>query len=139
MISDTGFFSDGKWHEMAQAMRSEHGEAVIAAVDREIFAGMLNPEGKAIFDEAALDAYWAPFERGDGARATLEFYRSMDFEKLERWDGKLGELGVPTLILWGADDPFSPLADGPPLRERDPGVEADPPRRRRALHLGRAA
>lgn len=121
VISDTGFFSDGKWHDIAQALRSEHGEAIVAAFDRTGFAGLLNPEGKIVFTEAELDAYWAPFERGDGGRATLEFYRSMDFEKLERYDGKLGELGVPTLILWGADDPFSPIPTAHRFESEIPG------------------
>ena len=34
----------------------------------------------------------------------------MDFEKLEPWQGKLAGIGAPTLLLWGADDPFAPLA-----------------------------
>ena len=29
VISDTGFFADGKWHGMAQAMRGEQGEALV--------------------------------------------------------------------------------------------------------------
>lgn len=123
VISDTGFFSDGKWHEMAQGLRSEHGEAIVEAIDRNLFAGLLNPEGKTVFSEAEIDAYWAPFERGDGGRATLEFYRSMDFDKLERYDGKLGELGVPTLIIWGADDPFSPTATAHRFANEIPGAE----------------
>ena len=84
---------------------------------------LLNTDGKTIFSEAEIDAYWAPFERGDGQRATLEFYRSMDFEKLKPWQGKLGAIGVRTLILWGADDPFAPLAGAHRFEREIPGAK----------------
>jgi haloalkane dehalogenase len=109
VISDTGFFADGKWHGMAQAMRSEQGEGLIGALDREGFAALLNAGGE-VFSESELDAYWAPFESGRGQRSALEFYRSMDFEKLAPYEGRLGELDVPALLLWGADDQFAPVA-----------------------------
>ena len=106
VISDTGFFSDGHWHGLAETMRGPEGDKLIEAIDRQGFGGMLNGEGDA-FSQEELDAYWAPFEEGRGRRATLDFYRSMDFEKLSPWDGKLAELGVPALLLWGAEDPFA--------------------------------
>jgi len=109
VISDTGFFADGKWHDMGKAMRSELGEELVAALDRDGFAAVLDAASPGAFDEARIASYWQPFEDGPGRKATLDFYRSMDFEKLEPWQGKLGELGVPTLILWGADDRFAPL------------------------------
>ena len=38
VISDAGFFADGKWHGMAEAMRSEQGEALVGGLDRDGFA-----------------------------------------------------------------------------------------------------
>jgi haloalkane dehalogenase len=108
VISDTGFFSDGRWHGMAEAMRGDQGEALIGALDRDGFVALLTADG-ATFSEEDLEEYWRPFDRGRGRAATLEFYRSMDFEKLAPYEGKLGELGVPTLLLWGADDEFAPI------------------------------
>lgn len=121
VISQIGFFPDGKWHGMAQALRGDQGEAIVGALARDGFAGLLNSAGE-VFDEADVDAYWAPFADGRGQRATLEFYRSMDFEKLARWDGKLAELGVPALILWGAEDRFAPLAAAKRLEREVPGA-----------------
>ena len=121
VISDTGFFSDGKWHEMGKAMRDEQGEAVVAAIDRDGFAAMLRSAGP--FDDAAIDAYWAPFEDGRGRPSTLDFYRSMDFEKLAPYEGGLAELRVPTLLLWGEDDPFAPLAAARRFEREIPGSE----------------
>ena len=109
VISDTGFFSDGKWHGMAQAMRSDQGDELVAALDRYGFASVLRADG-AEFSDEDVDAYWRPFEHGRGREATLEFYRSMDFGKLAPYQGKLGELGVPTLLLWGAEDQFARIA-----------------------------
>ena len=109
VISDTGFFSDGRWHGMADAMRGPDGEAIVEGLNRQGFGALLNGDGNA-FSEAEIDAYWQPFEEGRGRRATLDFYRSMNFEKLAPWDGKLARLAVPALILWGAEDPFATMA-----------------------------
>ena len=122
VISDTGFFSDGRWHGMAEAMRSDQGEELIAALDRDGFAGLLRADGARFTDEE-VDAYWRPFAEGRAREATLEFYRSMDFEKLAPYEGKLGELEAPTLLLWGAEDKFAPIGGAHRFRKRIPGAE----------------
>jgi haloalkane dehalogenase len=121
VISDTGFFSDGRWHGMAAAIRGEHGDAIVAALDRNGFAGLLRSQAGDGFSDEDIAAYWAPFEQGRGRRATVDFYRSMEFEKLAPYDGRLGELGVPTLLLWGADDEFAPLAGAKRFEREIPG------------------
>jgi haloalkane dehalogenase len=120
VISDTGFFADGKWHGAAQAIRGEQGEQIVAALDRDGFETLMRQSGDP-FDDAQMDAYWRPFEERRGQRATLDFYRSMDFEKLEPYEGKLGKLGVPTLLLWGEQDPFAPLAGARRFEREIPG------------------
>lgn len=122
VISDTGFFSDGRWHGIAEAMRSDQGEALIAALDRDGFAGLLLIDGASFTDEE-IDAYWRPFAEGRGREATLEFYRSMDFEKLVPYEGKLGGLGVPTLLLWGAEDKFAPIGGAYRFKKQIPDAE----------------
>ena len=110
VISGTGFFADGKWHGMGQVMRTEgEGEKLIEGLDREGFAGMLRSTSQA-FDDAAIAEYWKAYEGEERRRAHLDFYRSMDFEKLGRYEGRLAELNVPGLLFWGADDPFAPVA-----------------------------
>jgi haloalkane dehalogenase len=122
VISDTGFFSDGRWHGIAEAMRGDQGEELIGALDREGFAGLLSADG-AEFSDEDVDAYWRPFADGRGREATLEFYRSMDFEKLAPYEHELGALGVPTLLLWGADDKFAPIGGAHRFKKRIPGAE----------------
>lgn len=118
VISAAGFFADGRWHGMALAVRGEQGEELVGAIDRNGFDSLL---GEA-FDRGDLDAYWAPFADGRGQRATLDFYRSMDFDKLAPYQGRLGELGVPALLLWGAEDPFAPLSGARRFEREIPGA-----------------
>jgi haloalkane dehalogenase len=110
VVSNTGFFPDGKWHGLGAALRTEGaGEAVVDALDRDGFAAMLRETGRGFSDDAIED-YWKAYETEEGRRAQLALYRSGDFEKLEPYEGRLAELGVPTLVLWGERDTFAPVA-----------------------------
>ena len=122
VLSDTGFFSDGRWHGVAEMLRSDQGEAAIAAFDKDAFAALLRADG-ADFSDEDVDAYWRPFEHGRGREATLEFYRDMDFEKLAPHEGCLAEMAVPTLILWGEDDTFAPLSGARRFNREIPGSD----------------
>jgi pimeloyl-ACP methyl ester carboxylesterase len=120
VISDTGFFADGRWHGMAEAVRGEQGEQIVAALDRSGFEVLLRSSAR--FSDEDVEAYWRPFAEGRGRRATLDFYRSMDFSKLAEYDGRLGALGVPTLLLWGAEDEFAPLGGAKRFEREIPGA-----------------
>ena len=48
--------------------------------------------------------------RPGGRQGVLELYRSGGFEKLEAYEGQLSRLGMPTLVLWGENDLFAPVA-----------------------------
>jgi pimeloyl-ACP methyl ester carboxylesterase len=108
VISATGFFPDGRWHGLAEAMRTPgQGEELVAGIHRDGFGAMLRGIAPGI-DDAAIDEYFKAFDGDDRRRGQLELYRSGDFAILERYD--LGVLGVPALLLWGADDAFAPVA-----------------------------
>jgi haloalkane dehalogenase len=110
VLSNTGFFPDGRWHGMARALRTPgEGEQLVSAMTKEGFAHMLGAVSRGI-DKTVAAEYWKTFETEEGRRGVLELYRSGDFEKLEAYEGQLSRLGVPTLILWGDDDQFSPVA-----------------------------
>jgi haloalkane dehalogenase len=109
VISDSGFFPDGRWHGMAEGLRTEgQGEEIVESLDRDTFGLVLKTSSSGIDDEA-VDEYWKCFADEVRRRGQLELYRSGDFSKLEAYRGKLGELDVPALLLWGADDSFAPL------------------------------
>ena len=63
----------------------------------------------------------------------------MDFEKLEPYQGGLAELGVPTLLLWGDEDQFAPVAAARRFEREIPGARLVVDRGRRPLRLRRAA
>ena len=122
VASNTGLFPDGRWHGFAEAMRTEgQGEELMAQMNRDALAATLRAQSDG-FDDRAIDEYWKAFESEDGRMAILEMYRSGDFEKLEPYRGKLAELGVPFLALWGEDDPFAPVAGAHRFQKEVPGA-----------------
>jgi haloalkane dehalogenase len=123
VISNTGFFPDGKWHGMARSLRTPgEGEKLVAAMDREGFIQMLGAASPGI-DEAAAAEYWKSFESPAGRGGILELYRSGDFQKLEAYEGGLAALDVPTLLLWGEKDAFAPVAGAHRLEREIPGAK----------------
>jgi haloalkane dehalogenase len=123
VISNTGFFPDGKWHGFAEVMRTPgEGEKLMAGFDRDGFAALLRSQSDGLDDEAIAE-YWNAFASEGGRAGILELYRSGDFSKLEPYRGRLAGLAVPTLILWGEDDPFAPIAGAHRFRNEIPGSE----------------
>jgi haloalkane dehalogenase len=123
VISNTGFFPDGEWHGMAKAMRTEgQGEALMASVSREGLSALLGGIGRG-FDEQAVEEYWKAFASEDGRRGMLDLYRSGDFSKLEPYRGRLADLDVPTLVIWGEHDEFAPVAAAYRFVEEIPGAK----------------
>lgn len=123
VVSSTGFFPDGKWHGMAEALRTEGtGEELLANMTRETLGQVLRQASPAM-DEEAVEEYWKAFSEPARRQGQLELYRSGDFEKLRAYEGCLAALGVPTLVLWGEDDPFAPVAGARRLHEEIPGSE----------------
>jgi len=109
VISNTGFFPDGEWHGLGRALRTQgQGEALIGSMSREGLADMLGQLGSG-FDSDAVDEYWKGYATEDRRRGVLELFRSGDFSKLAPYAGELGELGVPTLVLWGENDDYAPV------------------------------
>ena len=123
VISSTGFFSDGKWHGMGKAMREPGtGERLLEGADRDTLGALLR-QTSASLDDDAIAEYWKAYADAVRRRGQLELYRSGDFAKLERFDGSLAALGVPVLLVWGAGDPFAPLATAHRFERELPDTE----------------
>ena len=121
VISNTGFFPDGRWHGMAEALRTPgQGEALVGALDRDGFAGMLRSVLPTI-DDRSIDEYFKAYASDERRRGQLEMYRSGDFSELEDYD--LAAIGAPALILWGENDPFAPVAGAHRLARELPDAE----------------
>ena len=108
-ITDTGFFPDGRWHGMAKTLRTEgEGEQLMENVTRDLLGMFMHQVSPGLSDET-IDEYFKAYGDADRRRNALDLYRSGDFSKLEPYDGRLGALGVPTVIVWGAKDEFAPV------------------------------
>ena len=106
VITNTGFFPDIEWIEIAKTMRTPvQGEVLVDSLSREGFATLLG-EASSAFDDRALDEYWKAFTTPEGRRGMLELYRSFDPDELKPYQERLAALGVPALILWGQQDQY---------------------------------
>jgi haloalkane dehalogenase len=122
-ISDGGFFADRSWHELANVMRTpEQGERLIRAYTEEGFAAALRAVSRGMSDEAIAE-YWKAFADDTRRLAQLELYRSGDFDKLIPYEGRIATLGVPALVLWGAQDRFAGVSMARRFHEQLPGSE----------------
>jgi haloalkane dehalogenase len=109
VITDSGFFGDGRWHGLAKQLQTEgEGEKLVDSVTREMFAAGMRQISPAMPDEA-IDEYWKAYGDADRRRSQLDLYRSGDFSKLTPYEGKLAALQLPTKIIWGAKDRFAPV------------------------------
>ncbi len=107
VISDGGFFSDRRWHDVANVMRTPgDGEQLIAAYTREGLGAALGTLSSGMDDEA-LDQYWKAFADEPRRLGQLELYRSGDFDKLIPYDGRVAALELPALVVWGREDRFA--------------------------------
>jgi haloalkane dehalogenase len=123
VISDGGFFADRRWHDLANLMRTPgEGERLIESYTREGLGGALHGFSSGISDDA-VDEYWKGFADDARRLGQLELYRSGDFDKLAPYEGRVAKLGVPALIVWGADDRFAGVRMARRFHEELPGSE----------------
>lgn len=121
-ISDTGYFSDGEWHDFAKVMRTpEQGEEFIGQWNEQLLGQILSTMSTGITNDAVAE-YAKALATPEGRAGMLELYRSGDFDKIE--DGALSRLTMPALVLWGESDPFAPVG-GAHRFVRELGGEAE--------------
>jgi haloalkane dehalogenase len=122
-ISDGGFFSDRRWHDLANVMRTPgEGEKLIRAYTREGFAAAMHTMSSGMGEEA-IEEYWKGFADDARRLGQLELYRSGDFDKLVPYDGRVAALDLPALILWGQEDKFAGVKMAHRFHEELPGSE----------------
>ncbi len=123
VISDGGFFSDRRWHDVANVMRTPgQGEELIASYTRDGFAAAMRAVSSGIGEDAIAE-YWKAFADDTRRRAQLELYRSGDFEKLVPYEGRVAALNAPALVLWGGEDRFAGVRMAHRFHEEIPGSE----------------
>jgi haloalkane dehalogenase len=121
VITDTGFFPEGNWHGLAKTLQTEgEGEQLVENMNRELFAGAVR-QVSAMMPDDAIDQYFRAYADQQRRQSQLDLYRSGDFAKLEPYRGKLAELALPTLMVWGVKDQFAPVAGGHRFQKEIPG------------------
>jgi pimeloyl-ACP methyl ester carboxylesterase/glycosyltransferase involved in cell wall biosynthesis len=97
------------WSDRAAVM------AYLVTVDR------LLANGSPSFDEAGRrELAGRVFERADGMLAAAANHLLLEFG--EPWRARLGEIGVPVLVVHGTADPMFPIAHGKALAEEIPNA-----------------
>jgi haloalkane dehalogenase len=125
VISDGGFFSDRRWHDLANVMRTpDEGEKLIRAYTEEGFAAAMRAVSSGMSDRAIAE-YWKAFADDTRRLGHLELYRSGEFDKLAPYEGRLAQLGLPALIVWGEGDRFAGVKMAHRFHEELPGSELE--------------
>lgn len=73
----------------------------------------------------SIDKYVRPFASNDGRAALVRHIRALDARETMALASRLGEIACPTSVLWGAQDPFLPVARGRRLADAIPGATLD--------------
>lgn len=96
-------------------------EAIKRITPRFIIASSLKDtvEVKSIVDDAMVDRYWELLRYPGNRAAAID----QSLTELEDLSGRLGEIGVPTLILWGRQDALVPVGGADVFDARIPNSE----------------
>jgi pimeloyl-ACP methyl ester carboxylesterase len=110
IIDAVPFLPDYRWHPIARMWR-RRGVG-------ELFMGLSTKWGMRLLAERqsetqvpesvlneSIDGIWKYFDHGT-QRAILRLYRSADEPLLEEAGRDLGAIEAPTLVVWGAKDPY---------------------------------
>jgi len=125
VLIDTGVMLDYKWHYLARIWRTPAlGETFVATTTRSGLRTVLrhgNPRG---LPRAFVDRMYDDLDPGTN-RAILRLYRATsDIAEIGRRQADaLAPLDRPALVLWGAHDPYLPVALAHTQREAFPSAE----------------
>ena len=70
----------------------------------------------------SLSKYQRPFASTEGRDVLMQHLAALDARATRTLGSRLGELDIPTAVLWGAHDPFLPVSLGRQLAEAIPGA-----------------
>jgi pimeloyl-ACP methyl ester carboxylesterase len=97
-----------QWPRAVRRLRQPAvGELIMGSVGRRLLgrslrAGTVKPDA---WSEERLDAVWAQFDQGT-QRAILRLHRSIDGPGLAAVGDGLVTLDIPSLVVWGEEDPW---------------------------------
>lgn len=97
-----------RWHRIARVWRTPVlGELAMGATTRTVFR-LISRESnvsRGPMPDSFIDSVFDHFDQGT-QRAILRLYRSSPSDTLARAGEQLSSLRMPSLVLWGAQDPY---------------------------------
>ena len=111
VIMDAVPFLPGyRWHPVARVWRRKPaGELFMGLSSKWAFRMLAKRQSETQVPdsvlEGAIDNIWKYFDHGT-QRAILRLYRSAPEDELERVGRDLNKITAPTLVVWGAQDPY---------------------------------
>lgn len=119
-LIDTGVLTGYRWHALARIWRTPvAGELFNALTTRRAFALLLGFGQPRPLARAVVDRLFADFPP-PARRVALRLYRATSETELSRHADSFRALDPPTLVLWGAHDPYLPVAYAERQRETFP-------------------
>jgi pimeloyl-ACP methyl ester carboxylesterase len=73
----------------------------------------------------SIDKYQRPFNSDEGRRAFLQHLAALDAKETQALGTRLGNIRVPTAVIWGAYDPYLSVPLGRRLADAIPGATFD--------------
>jgi pimeloyl-ACP methyl ester carboxylesterase len=100
-----------RWHWVAQVWRRRGPGELANATTTKASMGLIMRQvrgDRSAMPPEFMDMIWRHWDRGT-AQATLALYRHADPDRLASAGSDLGKLKCPSLVVWGARDPFLPV------------------------------
>ena len=114
ILNAVPFLPGYRWHRIARVWRTPLlGELAMGSLGRHTlrYASKESNVTPGPLPEAWLDTVLDHFDQGT-PRAILRLYRSSPPDVLAAAGARLGELAMPALVVWGAQDPYIPARFG---------------------------
>lgn len=114
-----------RWHRIARTWRRPVlGELLMGLSFKATAKLMLRPAFAGPVPDRFIESAWRHFDQGT-QRAILRLYRSAPEPSLAEAGSGLSGIGAPTLVVWGALDPFIPPRFGDAYAARIPGAQVE--------------
>lgn len=108
LINAVPLLAGYRWHRLARLWRTPVAGEILMGLSTRFGLKQLSKEAtprRGGLPDEMIARVWSHFDHGT-QRAILKLYRSAPPAVLERAGARLGEIGRPALVAWGAADPY---------------------------------
>jgi pimeloyl-ACP methyl ester carboxylesterase len=110
VIDAVPFLPDYRWHLVARQWRKPLiGELAMGFTFKSVGARLANRGNPKPLPRSYWEQVWEHFDHGT-QRAILKLYRSAPPDVLARAGANLGAIDCPSMVVWGASDPYLPTS-----------------------------